>query len=575
MSFGGYTNNKERENDRRFIQYMDLSGGLNTKEDAHAIDRNQLAYSVNAWTGNDKTISKRPGTVAVVTTSGNTGTGSSGVAIAAARFNGTSYLLSQQGVNLRFAKLSDSSWTSVSTTLTSGGVMNTAQMFDSTTGFNQLFIVDGKDTPQMWRGPGYTSLVTVTTTSGYLPTNATGSGPITPAYVITAGNNSNLVYAGEPTAPSAVYVSDPFFPQQFNFSATATGPYSGGGYVPYTIGLNDGVNGGNITGLAKLGSTIVVFKETAIYFMQLQSFLGEMAWTTTCVNASVGCIASGSITSFDTFICFQSVDGTYTIAADGTTKQISYAVPGLFDNTLTGFVASCISPTTAVGVRAAQRYFLFYDAGNPAVGYPTAGIWYNFAVLDKNGLPTTGLISGMSVADAVQLQNQGDDGNFVWTSATGDKIGKFGLGFSDYGSAITTEIYLKADMMTEEFGEDAPLRTKTLQNTWLYFAIPQTSNASLVFQLPVLTDYLNETVASTSPTVTVTFPASGLWGTGLWGTMIWSSASGMQTQYVVTRAQGLQTNTGRVLQLGVLESSKYPWQLLGLVAEVSSKPVAV
>lgn len=560
---------------------MDLSGGLNTKRDPHAIERNQLATSQNTWYGFDNVVSKRPGSAAIVTTTGATGSGLAGTHVGAGRFGSTSYVLSQQNKSsLKFAKLTDTSWTTISTALSSSASpMSVAQMYNPTnptasTANGSLFICDGIDTPKYWLGPGNTTLGTVTTTTGFLPVNGANSGTITPRYVLSDGQNSNIVYAGEPTSPSAVYVSDPFFPEKFSFSATNTTSYPGT-YSPYLIGQNDGVGGGDITGLAKLGTTIVVLKQSAVYFMQLQSVYGNLVFTTYCVSAYTGCIAPDSIVQFDQFTCFLGNDGAYTCDIYGNVQKITTNVPTFFDNTLSGVAATCTSPQTAVGVRQGARYLLFYDAIN--AGYPNRGLWFDFSKPDRDGLPTVGEILGMNIAGAYPLTGPGDDGNFVWTDATQDRLGKFGIGYSDFGVNIPVTLALKSDMIQEAYGQKAPINTKTLVNLWFDLGLPQTTgSASLNFTANITTDYLttspvNAAIVNVAAQGATNFTAAPS-GTTHFGNANFSS-SVAQTQYTTAHAPGIQAAQGRILQIGLFETSVFPWNLLGVTGEFNDRGV--
>jgi hypothetical protein len=569
-------NNPRLAGGRQFISYMDLSGGLNTKRDVHAIERNELGLSQNTWYGTENAVSKRPGTTAVFTSSGATGTSVHGTGLATARFNGTTYIIAQQGSTLLYAGGASTTWTSFASIGTSTVRIHTAQMYDPMTSANALFICDGVDTPRYWTGPPATSVVAVsfTTAGGYLPSVYAGGSGISPRFVICDGQNSNLVYAGEPTFPNAVYVSDPFYPEKFSFSATNTTPY-GGSYAPYIIGQNDGVNGGDITGLCKLGQTIVVFKQTAIYFMQLQSVYGDLVFTSFCVSASTGCAAPESIVAFDQFACFLGIDGAYTIDIYGNIQQITKNVPTFFDNSLTGFAAACTSPLTAVGVRNGARYLLFYDAAN--AGYPTNGLWFDFAKPDKNGLPTVGEILGYSPCAAVALRSPGDDGNFVWSDATMDRIGKFGLGFSDFGGPITVKLAIKADIMTDIYGPKAPAVQKALVNMWLDVSVPQYQSGSIQFYGNVTRDSLNVTQQAASPiNVNVGAPGGSAWGYSYWGVGHWTATGTDGTppaQYVTARRPGLQADQGYELQLGLTETGTLPWTLLGITGEYDDKGV--
>lgn len=567
---------------RSFISYMDLSGGLNTKRDVHALERNELAISQNAWYGTENAVSKRPGTAAWGSSTGATGTSLAGSGIVAARFANISYVVAQNSTALTYS-VATASASTVYTSIpngTSGGIttgasrIHAAQMYDPTTPTSSaadgsLIICDGKDVPQVWRGPG-TSLVPVNTSTGFLPFNFTSTGHITPRFVIADGQNSNIVYAGEPTFPGAVYVSDPFFPEQFSFSATNTSSYPGT-YSPYLIGQSDGVAGGDISGLAKLGTTIVITKQAAIYFMQLQAVYGNLVFTDYCVSASTGNVAPESLVAFDQFVCFLGNDGVYTCDIYGNLQQITRNVPTFFDNTLTGFAAICMNPTTAVGVRDGSRYLLFYDSTN--VGYPNRGLWFDFAKPDKDGLPTVGEILGYNLAGAVQLKGPTDDGNFVWTDATQDRIGKFGIGFSDFGANIPVTLNLKADTLGEEYGPKGPVAIKALVNMWLDLAIPQFSNgAALAFSGLVTTDYQTQ-LQTPAQTVTTVNNGIAYYGQAHYGQDHYTNSIGSNTQYITARVTGLQAAQGRTLQLGLYESSVYPWTLIGITGEFNDKDV--
>lgn len=556
---------------------MDLSGGLNTKRDVHALERNELAVSQNAWYGTENAVSKRPGTAAFGSSTGATGTGLAGSGIVAARFQNQSYVVSQQSTQLWWSIAGATTYTSIGTLTAGASRIHAAQMYDPTTPTSSpadgsLIICDGKDTPKIWNGPT-SGLVSVNTSSGsgFLPLNGASTGTITPRFVLADGQNSNIVYAGEPTAPSAVYISDPFFPEKFSFSATAVSSYPGT-YSPYLIGNNDGVAGGDITGLAKLGTTILVTKQAAIYFMQLQSVYGNLVFTDYCVSASTGNVAPESLVAFDQFACFLGNDGAYTCDIYGNLQQITRNVPTFFDNTLTGFAATCLNPTNAVGVRQGSRYLLFYDGQN--VGYPTNGLWFDFAKPDKDGLPTVGEIIGYNLAGAVQLKGPTDDGNFIWTDAVQDRVGKFGIGFSDFGNPILVTLNLKADTLSDEYGQKGPIATKALVNMWLDVAAPITTAGSTTIQFTgtVTTDY-QETLSSPAATITLVSPASSFWGSAHWGQNLWTNSAGNVTQYTTARVTGLQSAQGRALQLGLYETSILPWTLIGITGEFNDRDV--
>lgn len=550
----------------QFVAYMDLSGGLNTKKDAHALSRNQLSVSVNCWYAYGSAISKRPGSTAVITPNGNTGLGTSATGLSSARFNNVSCIIVQQGTALNAARVTDTSFASIGTLGINANSIRTAQMYDPDTGKDTLFICDGVDTPQMWQGPG-TNIHQVNVTPGYVPYNATAGAPITPKYVAT--NGMHLFYAGEPTIPCGVFISDSFYPERFSSNAPAGAGYAAP-YVPYIVGLNDGVNGGDITGLQPLGPMMLVYKQSAIYRMIDIGIYGVMLWKSEVVSASVGCLSPRSIVRFDDFHCFLGIDGVYQTDGE-TTRCISANVPTYFDSTLTGNAAIIQNRTTAVGARMGNRYLIFFDDGS---GMPSRGLWFDFNKLDEDGLPTVGEISGMDVAGMVTLRGPSDDGTTIWTDASQDRTGKFGLGFSDFGNAITWTLYGKADLMEDIFGPESPLMDKVLDNLTLLATFPQFSEQqSVTFSATVSSDLLTSYVQSASPNL-IGAPSTGQWGQN-WGQMVWTPAAGT-TQYQIAKlyAQDTAFSHGRVVQIGITESSVYPVNIIGYILYLNPQQVA-
>jgi hypothetical protein len=345
--------NIERQNRETFrVFYPDLGGGRNTRKDSHALNRNQLAESINTWMLASHSISKRPGSVAAITTTGATGSGSSIKGMSTARINNVSYIIVQSGTNLYAAAVTDTSYTSIGTLNSTAGPIQTAQMYDQTTGItaNAVFIVDGVDVPQLWKGPGH-SIAPV----GTVPLNHSGSASITPKFVSTLTNS--LWYAGEPTEPTGVYISDPSNPESFSYG----GQTPGASFIPYLIGYNDGVNGGDITGIAPLGNSMIVYKQSAVYAFVYTGYYGDVGpWALQTLSTSVGMLSPRSLVSFDTFHCFLGIDGVYTCDGQTVSKRpISDNNPDLFD----GPTASIVDRTTAVGVRYGARYLLFFDDG--------------------------------------------------------------------------------------------------------------------------------------------------------------------------------------------------------------------
>ena len=571
---------------KAFVEYADPSGGLNTKRDVHALDRNMAAISINLWPAYENALALRPGSANYVTATGATGMGGTGTTIVATRWNiagvSTTVLLAQNGVHLAYAHVGAAAWTAISTPMGAGANrIHVAQMFDPTTGANQCFICNGVDVPWMWAGPGNTTLVAVTTTAGYLPQKLTSGTPITPRFVTTVGNNSVLVYAGDQSAPTAVYVSNAFYPQAFSQSATTSTAYPGA-YQPYLVGFNDGVNGGNITGITSLQGNIICFKESAIYRGQFTSVYNAVygfQWQT--VSATRGMVAPESLASFDTYDIFLSNDGVYY--TDGyQMQQISGSVPTFFDGSLNGYGPLCLAYTTAVGVRLGSRYLIFYDRGLPsapgqAAGYPTSGLWFDFSTVDVAGLPQAGEIQGASssypfgavyaVAGAAQLNGPNDQGLVVFTSPTGDQVSLFGLGFTDFGNGITGTFGGPADRFPEIAADAAFVSFKHVHRAWVAIAAAE-SPTPIIFTVAFVTDYLAVTSASA--------PTGGLgatgavFGTGIFGSSIFG-AGGSATQFVPVTISPANSVDGRMIQTVISATATTEWILLGYVLEVSRR----
>lgn len=580
-------NVKSLEQEKVFVEYADPSGGLNTKRDVHALDRNMLSVSINGWPAYDNVIAKRPASQFYVnTTNGATGMGGTGTTIVATRWTigglSTTVLLAQNGTKLAFAAVGAGSWTNISTTMGAGAQrIHVAQMFDPLTGANQCFICNGVDLPWMWAGPGHTSLTQTSVANG-LPVNAGGSTGITPRFVTTVGNNSVLCYSGEKTSGTAVYISNAFFPQAFTQSSTSSTAYPGS-YQPYLIGFNDGVNGGNVTGITSLQGNIICFKESAIYrgqFVSIYSNVVGFQWQN--VSASRGMVAPESLSSFDTYLVFLSNDGVYY--TDGyQIQQISANVPTFFDGSLNGYGALCLSYPTAVGVRCGSRYLIWYDRGLPtapgvAAGYPTSGVWFDFSKPDIDALPQAGEMQGalsqypfsatMPVAGACQLNGPYDTGLFVWTSATADQVALFGLGFAEFGGAISTTFAGPADRFPQVARDSAFFDFKHIHSARFAIAAALSGLQQLTFNATFTTDFLLTTSASG---VTPVLPGSGaVFGTGTFGSSTFGDSSGATTYGPVTIIPASSAD-GRMIQTMISETSTTEWLLLGYVLEVSRR----
>ena len=560
-------------------EYLDLGGGLNTVTDTHALRPNELSESINCWHAYGRSLSKRPGSQPFVTATGATGGGGVGAGCVTARFAGKTYVIAQVNTTQLYAAAAgDTSWTLIGTMTAGAGPIQAAQMFDPGSAKSTLFIVNGVDHPLAWQGPT-TSVVAASSLAGAsLPLNLTGAAIITPSYVTTYQNF--LLYSGESTATEAVYVSDPFKPNSFTVAASLTKIGTDPSYEPYYVGFNDGVSGGNITGLMALEAGVVIFKQAAIYSFTLTSFYGDTIFFPQLISASIGCTSPRSITRFDGFGAFLGIDGVYTVSLGAAPDLISGAVATYFDSTLAGYTAVISDRTTAVGVRHGERYIIWINTGRTSYLNDT-GIWFDFRKLSAEGKPTTGEIQGMQVAGAAPLRGPTDDGNFVWVDSSIDRVSKFGFGYADptpgatdsgYSNPITTSFVGKSDFMEEQLGESSFLRPKNIERVWLVLSLfghlsSGIFSGSLTFNATWFGggSYGVQSQSSVA-TLPVNIGSNSIWG-NTWGSMQWSGATNAAQPYAMLCFPSQKGMIANNLQFGFTESSKNGWVVIGYMVE--------
>jgi hypothetical protein len=559
---------------KRIVPYLDLSGGLNTADDDHALARNELAVSINTWYPYGKSLGKRPGSVPFA--GGVTGASAACTGIASARFNGITYVVVQVGTALYAAKESDTVFTPIGTMSTGAKSISAAEMFEPNSGKDTLFIVNGVDYPLVWQGPGTTVVPASTLPTPNLPLNYTGTGVITPSLVTTYQNF--LLYSGEPTKPTAVYVSNPEFPNNFTNPTSVNPTGSDPNYNPYVVGANDGVNGGSITQIATLEQGVIIFKEAAIYSFILTGLYNDIIFYPQLISASIGCSATHSVARFDGFLTFLGIDGVYTVTIANGANQISKKVPTYFDSSLTGDVALITNRISAVGVRHGGRYLLFYTNIYTTPRINASGMWFDFTRPDAQGIPSSGEISGMSVAGAVSLRGLLDDGNVVFCDSGQDRVGKFGVGFSDpnpdaagFGAPITLTFAGKSDFMDDVFTGDGSLRPKTISKAWLVLSLGGHTptidfSGTLTFHFTWIGGLANPELTSSGSVSLAGVSQNDTWGEN-WGSFVWAGDSSNQP-YVIIEADipgGAQANN---VQMRFVESSNDAYVITGFFVEV-------
>lgn len=562
------------------VPYMDLGGGLNLRLDPHALQRNELAISVNLWSSYLNAVAKRPGTAPMVTPGGivNNGPGPC-KSLLSFRWNSDTWLMyvgaTGRALVARAIETSQapplSLWRHVGDFAPGAKFVTCAQMYSPTEQMTMTFFADGVNIPKKLGDPNTASLEDVATGAGKLPTKyGTGAnGPgITPQFVKTVGNNSLLFYTGEPSNRSAVYISNPLYPQDFSTAAMLVSTDPNAAYYPAIIGNNDGVEGGPINGWETIGSAMVVFKEAAAYSMVQTTLLGEdPTWQVVQISTSVGCVAPQAVVRFDNFIIFLAIDGVYL--TDGNTiQQISGDVGPLFDSSLNGFPATITNREIARAVRHGMRYELFYSTGD--ADHCNQGIWFDTTQQTRFGNPIAGLIEGMTPGGLAELRGPHDDGNVAWGDALVNRVGKFGVGYQDFTEPIATVLAGKADLFDDVFGPEACVSEKQMQDA---YAIVQCINTG-----DVQVDFYGQVIVNTGLTLgrVIGQPIesqmeAGVWGYGSWAEMLWGTQAG--SDLVVVKIPMQNGARGHTLQVAIKEKSHIPWVMLGYCAYVNFQKV--
>jgi hypothetical protein len=559
------------------VPYMDLGGGLNTRLDPHALQRNELAISINLWSSYDNAIAKRPGTVPLVTPGGvvnnNPGPCKS---LLAMRWNSVTYLVYVGHEGHAFIAENRESgigllWRHIGNFAASAKFVTCAQMFSPGEQMQMTFFADGVNTPKKLGNPLTDMLSDVATGPGKLPTKygqgANGT-PITPQFVKTVGNNSLLFYTGEPSNRSAVYISDPFYPQDFTTAAQMVSTDPNSVYNPAIIGNNDGVEGGPINGWETLGSGMVIFKEAATYVMVQTTLLGEdPCWQVVQVSTSTGCVAPRSVVQFDSFIIFLAIDGVYL--CDGTTvQQISADVGPIFDSTLNGFPATITNREIARAVRHGMRYELWYSTGE--ADHCNQGIWFDFTKQSRFGNPICGLIEGMTPGGLAELRGPKDDGNVAWGDALVNRVGKFGRGYADFDQPIATAMAGKADLFDDVFGPEACIGEKQMQDAYAIIECVDTGGVQVDFFGQVIVN-IGRALGRVLAQPIESDMQAGIWGYGSWGEMLWGTQAG--SDLVVVKIPMQNGARGHTLQVAIKEKSAIPWVMMGYCAYVNFQKV--
>ncbi len=556
--------------DKSFYVVIDrLDQGWSTRTFPHLLSDRQLYVADNVVFNRDGLVSKRPGNIAYGSGSGAVGTGTP--SLAGTRFypvGSAPQLLVHSGTQIYKGNDVTGAFTSVGAGLSASSYANFAQVYDpdmSTGAATAMVVCDGVHIPQLYDGVNFTPVQTAAIGGSLTLPKGRGGAPITPHYVTTW--REHLVYAGEPTEPTAVYISDALRPERFN----GYGLLDSGG-TPYTAYFPAGRDGkeGAVTGLAQVGPYLIVFYTSAVIVGVNTGTYGTYQYQWSVISTATGCTSPRSIQGFEGYVIFFGGDRFY--ATDGqAVLPIPDEIPSVYGNTSqSAFPSELRGKGTVAGVRRSGQYWAAYDNtgggqnasivvfdtqanGGYTFGSPQGGAWSRW--------PT-----GMPLAWGVECRGPGDvTAPFYWGLSTADTIAQHDTGvYGDFGLPTALEIRAKA------FFLDKPIWPKDVQALYVVGAFP----APLSVTSPIYTDAITgyvvlDLATSIAPTVTIGQPGAGVpyGGGAVYGDGTrYGNGSQIVTSFAKTYPQ--QDAKGTVVQPGVLESSTNPFNLLAFTIEV-------
>ena len=163
-----------------------------------------------------------------------------------------------------------------------------------------------------------------------------------------------------------------------------------------------------------------------------------------------------------------------------------------------------------------------------------------------------------------------DDGNVVWGSALVNRVGKFGVGYSDFNDPIETLMALKADLFDDVFGPEACLSKKQMQDAYAIVDCVNSGDVQVDFYGQVIVN-MGLTLGRVLAQPIEGQMEAGVWGLGEWGQMLWGSQAG--SDLVVVKIPLQNGAIGHTLQIAIKEKSDIPWVMLGACAYVNMQKV--
>jgi hypothetical protein len=569
------------------VTLAEFTGGWSTRTYPHLMPENYIYVANNVVYYRDGLVSKRPGNIYYGSGNGRTG---SGVAInSMTRYYPTTValpsgiLVVQSGSQLYKGNDFNGTFTTLSSsnsTVSSTSNVAWAQMYDPDApggGATCLFICDGVNIPKVYNNNNTNSVNTGTynaiggaAAGNWLP-NDPFNNPITPAYVCSW--DYHLVYSGVKTDPSALYISDALRPERFNGYALTDSAAT-----PYTQYYPNGRNGdlGVITGIVPWGQNLLIFYTSGIIVAVNTGQYGAFQYEFYRLSGTKGAKSPRSIVVMDTYVSFFGGDAFY--ATDGNNVfRLPDELPTVYSNTAKSARPPLIkNPATVFGVRHQDEILWSFDStglgptdqivmfdtsaqGGYQFGAPKGGAWALWP-------------SGMPMGSAVECRGPGDIFQLFWGSSVGDIVAQHDAGsstisasaaYADFGAAIS--IAIQAKSLFYNTSPWTPAHIKTVQSIYVIAAFDVIGPAYEVVVTPQVT--FDSTVIGASP-ITYNIVAGGTtYGNDYYGTFLYESGSPI---FQDTLKSYMPANSqGQSVQVGLVESSTNPFNLIGFVIETT------
>lgn len=556
---------------RAALENLDL--GLNTRAYPHTLGDRFLSKADNAVFLRDGLVSKRPGNRYYGgSVNGKLGTGTPVLSLG--RYypvGGSPQLIAHSGINLYSGNDATGAYTLINSGMSNSNRASFAQMYDpdmSSGAATALFICDGARVPQLWDG---THFVGVQTGGTFLPNNRAGSAAITPSLCTDWGYH--MVYAGEQTEPTALYISDAMRPERF--TGTNFTDSQGSSYVPFFPAGRDGTLG-IITGIVPIDeSALLVFYTNGIVRVDNTGSVGTFEFKFTVISRKIGCPSPKSIVAFDTYIIFFGGDRFY--ATNGQqVAPLPDRVPTIYSRSSQSSAPPEIYDITqVVAVKRNTQYVASYTVDvtgatrRCAVFDTAAGGGYIFGFFprgydESNGGAWSRWL-GMNLNAAVECRGPGDTYQLYWGGSDNDYVAEHdpvqlsGV-HSDFAAAITFEVCARAFTMGKIY---APKYVEAMYLEMIYDVGGGGQYTSSI------TPYIvrDQAVDNCPPISTIVSPVGTLYGTSDYGQFTYES--GQQVLQATLKAYPQQPTGANSVAPGMIETSTNPCAIIGFALEVT------